>query len=118
MCLCVCTLVCVVVREGMHGSEFGMEVVRGGSGKLIDGNRMFHGMARETERERHTHTYTHTNIIIRKPAQINNKRQLTCVVVLVLVLADFFMCYHEHEEHVTPTHTTPELTRAVLFMKF
>lgn len=43
---------------------FAAEVVRGGSGKLIDGNRMFYGVARERERQfvwggSHTHAHTH-----------------------------------------------------------
>ena len=53
----------------MYRGVFVTEVVRGGSGKLIDGNRMFYGVARERESlngtlslsQTHTHTHTHTH---------------------------------------------------------
>ena len=74
-CAHVCVCVCVCWRVGgMYRGVFVTEVVRGGSGKLIDGNRMFYGVAREKERERefewdplslsltHTHTHTHTHM--------------------------------------------------------
>lgn len=42
---------CVDGLGGVYASVFVVEVVRGGSGKLIDGNRMFYGVATEKERE-------------------------------------------------------------------
>lgn len=65
MCVCVSGWGWVYV----YGGVFVVEVVRGGSGKLIDGNRMFYGVARERKRESLyrgsvslTHTHMHTHI--------------------------------------------------------
>lgn len=74
--------VCVVV-----------ELVMGGSGKQIDGNRMFHEMARQMDTHMRTRHCQNPCVVL----QIHNKRsELACIVVL------FFMFYHHHDGNITP----------------
>lgn len=56
VCVCVCVNMCVRVLMGVCAGGWGVygrvvEVVRTGSGKLIDGNRMFYRVAGERETE-------------------------------------------------------------------
>lgn len=70
-----------------------VEVVMGGSGGQIDGNRMFHEMARQTDTQMRTrHRQNPCRVM-----QIHNKRsELACIVVLFLTF------YHRRDGNVTP----------------